>query len=271
MKTWILSLLLCFLGADALAADDALTLAVNEGTTYRVPKAEIKARYDGIAEDLTRLLHHRVQVEPVVDYAELSAGLAQRRFVLAYVHPAQIAIRALRSGNYRLVALTKGYVDYRAAFLVPAASPLHTLADLKGRKLAAPDQDSITSWLVRATRRDALGADTSGSITYTRYQDAIPFMLEQGFADVGCSSSPTVVKAWLDKGGRVIGSSKAVPIKELVASSSLTPEQFKAVQDYFLNLEGNDAGRSRLQQIQSQGFIGFDETLLVGIGQWLGV
>jgi ABC-type phosphate/phosphonate transport system substrate-binding protein len=189
---------------------------------------------------------------------------------LAYVHPAQVSIRAVRSGSYHLLALTKGYVDYRATFFVPASSTVRTLADLKGKKVSAPEQDSITSWMVRATLRDALGAD-GAPVIYTRYQDAIPFMVEQGLADAGSSSAANVVKAWSDKGGRAIGTSKAVPIKHLLAASTLSPEQFKTVQDYFLNLEGGEAGRARLERIQVPGFIGFDEALLVGIGKWLGV
>jgi ABC-type phosphate/phosphonate transport system substrate-binding protein len=271
MKNWILSALLCCASIGASAADEPLIFAVNEGTTYRVSTAETKAKYDGVADDLSKLLRRRVQVEPVVDYAALTAGLTDKRFALAYVHPAQVSIRAVRSGSYHLLALTKGYVDYHATFFVPASSTLRTFADLKGKKVSAPEQDSITSWMVRATLRDALGADGASQVIYTRYQDAIPFMVEQGLADAGSSSAASVVKAWGDKGGRIIGTSKAVPIKHLLAASTLSPEQFKAVQDYFLNLEGGDAGRARLERMQVPGFVGFDESLLVGIGKWLGV
>jgi len=257
--------------AAPAATDPPLVFAVNEGTSYRVSSADTRAKYEGIADDLSKLLRRRVVVEPVVDYSALQAGLNDKRFGLAYVHPAQVSIRALRSGSYRLVALTKGFVDYRATFFVPAASTLRTLADLKGRRLSAPEQDSITSWMVRATLRDALGADTASQVVYTRYQDAIPFMVEQGLVDAGSSSASTVVKSWGDKGGRVIGVSKAVPIKHLLAAANLPADQLKAVQDYFLNLEGAEAGRARLDRIQVPGFVGFDEALLVGIGKWLGV
>lgn len=271
MNKWIAPLLLLCASIGARAADEPLIFAVNEGTTYRVSSADTKAKYDGVADDLSKLLRRRVQVEPVVDYATLATGLAEKRYALAYVHPAQVSIRAVRSGSYHLLALTKGYVEYRATFFVPASSAARTLADLKGKKVSAPEQDSITSWMVRATLRDALGADGASQVIYTRYQDAIPFMVEQGLADAGSSSAPSVVKAWGDKGGRIIGTSKAVPIKHLLAASSLSADQFKAVQDYFLNLEGGEAGRARLERLQVPGFIGFDEGLLVGIGKWLGV
>jgi len=271
MTQWIFALLLACVSLTATAADEPLIFAVNEGTTYRVSSAETKARYDAIADDLSKLLRRRVQVEPVVDYAALAAGLAEKRYGLAYVHPAQVSIRAVRSGSYHLVALTKGYVDYRTTFFALSTSKLNSVGDLKGRKVASPDKDSITAWMVRATLRDALGSEAAGELIYSRYQDAIPFMVEHGLADAGSSSSASVVKAWTDKGGKVLGTSKPVPIKHLIAASTLSSEQFKALQDYFINLEGSEAGRARLERIQVPGFIGFDEALLVGVGKWLGV
>jgi len=270
MYRFLICLLLSLVSLAARAAEDPLVFAVNEGLSFRVLGSETKARYEAVADDLSRLLRRKVQVEPVGDAATLTAGLAEKRYALAYVHPAQMSIRALRAGTYRLVALTKGYLDVRATFFVPATSPAKTLADLKGRAIAAPDQDSITAWMVRATLRDALGS-SAGSVIYTRYQDAIPFMVEQGLADAGITSAPAVLKSWTDKGGRVLGTSKAVPIKHLLASASLPADQFKIVQDYFLNLEGSDSGRARLERIQVPGFVGFDEAVLLGIGKWLGV
>lgn len=270
MQRLLIGLVLSLAALATRAADDTLVFAVNEGTSYRVTSTETKGRYEAMAEDLAKLLRRKVQVEPVAENSTLAAGLADKRYALAYVHAAHLSMRAMRAGGYRLVALTKGYMDTRATFFVTAGSPAKTLADLKGRSISAPDQDSITAWMVRATLRDALGS-TAGNVIHTRYQDAIPFMVEQGLADAGSSSAPAVLKSWTDKGGRVIGHSKAVPIKHLLASASLPPEQFKTVQDYFLNLEGSDSGRARLERIQVQGFVGFDEAVLLGIGKWLGV
>lgn len=272
LSKWLFALLFSFLSLSARAgADGVLVFAINEGATYRISAVDTRAKYEAVADDLSKLLHRRVQVEPVTDYASLSAGLAEKRYDLAYVHPAHVSIRAIRSGNYHLVALTKGYTDYRTTFFVASGSPLRGIGDLKGKKISAPDQDSITSWMIRATLRDAIGGNSANDITYTRYQDAIPFMVEQGLADAGGSSSGGVVKAWSEKGGKLLGTSKAVPIKHLLAASSLPADQFKLVQDYFLNLEGGDVGRSRLEKLQLTGFTGFDESLLVGIGKWLGV
>jgi phosphonate transport system substrate-binding protein len=249
----------------------ALTFAVNEGVTYRVSSDETRSHYAAIAADLTKLLGQPVTVEPVADYKALRKGLSDKAYDLALVHPAHIAIGAIKSGHWQLVAVTKGYEDYRASFLVRADSPLKTLADLRGRKLGAPDEDSITAWMVRATIRDALGDPKQVTTTYTRYQDAVPFMVENTFTQAGATASNGIVKDWVGKGGRVLARSKAVPIKQLIASPNLAPDQVQKLRAYFIGLDSTDEGRRKLEPLKVQGYAAYDADALLAIGTWLGL
>src|SRR5258706_14990539 len=181
----------------------ALVFAVNEGVSYKVPLEEVRGRYAAIAADLSKLLKQPVTVEPVGDYPSLRRGLAAKAYDLAMVHPAHISIQALKGSGYRLVVVTKGFQQYRASFLVSADSPLTSLADLKGRKLGAPDEDSITAWMVRATLRDAKVDPGQVAITYTRYQDAVPFFVENNLTQSGATAANSLVKAWQAKGGKI--------------------------------------------------------------------
>ena len=63
--------------------------------------------------------------------------------------------------------VTKGYQKYQASFLIRADSPLKSLSELKTMRLAVPDEDSITAWMVRATLRDAQLDPKAMNITYT--------------------------------------------------------------------------------------------------------
>ena len=249
----------------------ALVFAVNEGVTYRVSNDEIRARYSAIAADLTKLLGQTVRVEPVGAYPALRKGLAEKAYDLALIHPAHISIGALKSGNYKLVAVTKGFTEYRASFLVRADSPIKSLADLKDRKLGAPDEDSITSWMVRATMRDALGRADAVTYTYTRYQDAVPFMVENTFTQSGATAANAIVKQWQEKGGKVMAKSKPVPIKHLIANAALGAEQIAQLRDYFTTLDSTEAGRKKLEPIKIQGYVAYEEAELLKIGTWLGL
>ncbi|MFZ2652319.1 MAG: phosphate/phosphite/phosphonate ABC transporter substrate-binding protein [Burkholderiaceae bacterium] len=267
------------IGAAALAAlamlgtpaQAALVFAINEGVTYRVPAEEIRLRYAAIAADLSKLLRQPVQIEPVGPYPLLRKGLADRTYDIAMVHPAHLSIEAMKNSGYRLIAVTKGYQQYSANFLVNADSPIKSLADLKGRKLGAPDEDSITSWMVRATLRDALGDASQVSYVYTRYQDAVPFFVENHLTPSGATAAGAVIKAWEAKGGKVLAKSRPVPIKHIIASPTLPAELTEKLRDYLLALDSTEDGKKKLEPTKFQGFAAYDEVAMLAIGAWLGL
>ncbi|AEG91478.1 phosphate/phosphite/phosphonate ABC transporter substrate-binding protein [Ramlibacter tataouinensis] len=269
MRSFIATLLFALAAGHAAAQAPApLVFAVNEGATYRVNPGATAERFHDLAEDLSRLMKRKVRIQPVVDYKELVEGLNEQRYDLAYVHPAHHSIRAMSKG-YRLVALTKGFTEYRASFLVPANSPLKTIAELKTAKVGAPDEDSITSVIMRATLREALGEVPT--VSYVRMQDAVPFMVEHGLVASGVTASRTVVKDWQDKGGKVLFSSKPVPIKHMIASPRISDAQREQLTAYFVGLEQSAEGKKRLENLNVGGFVEFDQNSLTGIGKWLGV
>ena len=253
------------------AAAQAWVFAINEGVTYRVSNDEIRGRYAAIATDLGRIVGQTVQVEPVGEYPKLRKGLTDKAYDLALVHPAHISIAAIKNSGYRLVAVTKGYQDYRASFLVPANARYKTLADLRGLKIAAPDEDSITSWMVRATLRDALGDAKAVTMSYTRYQDAVPFYVENTFTQAGATASNALVKQWEASGGKVLAKSRPVPIKHLIAGPGVSAEQLVQLREYFTTLDSTEAGRKKLESIKVQGYAPYDETELLKLGSWLGL
>jgi len=249
----------------------ALVLAVNEGVTYRVSNDEIRAHYAGIAADLGKLLRQPVTVEPVGDYNALRKGLETRAYDLALVHPAHVSIAAIRNNGYHLVVVAKGFEKYQANFLVRADSPLKSLAELSGKRLGAPDEDSITAWMVRATLRDANLDATTVNMTYTRYQDAVPFFVDNWLTHAGATAANGVIKDWQAKGGRVLAQSKTVPIKHFIASPAITAEQLIAVRDYLIGLDSSDEGRKKLEPSKLRGFMPYDEPTMMALGKWLGV
>ncbi len=265
--------LLCaaLLAAAPWAWAQGLVFAVNEGVTYRVSNDEIRARYVGIAADLSKLLGQPVRVEPIADYPVLRKGLTDKAYDLALVHPAHISILAMKNSGYQLVAVSKGFQNYSASFLVRADTPLKQLSDLRGRKLGAPDEDSITAWMVRATMRDALGDAKAVAMTYTRYQDAVPFMVQQTFTQAAATASNAVVKKWEEGGGKVLAKSKAVPIKHVLAGPNINAAQLEQLRAYFIALDTTEEGRKKLEAIKIQGYAAFDTAALLALGTWLGL
>jgi phosphonate transport system substrate-binding protein len=257
--------------AFAPLAHANLVFAINEGVTYRVPAEEIRARYAAITADLSKLLKQPVTIEPVGAYPALRKGLAEKAYDIAMVHPAHLSIEAMKKSGYKLIVVTKGFQEYSANFLVKADGPIKSLADLKGRKIGVPDEDSITSWMVRATLRDALGGPDQASFLYTRYQDAVPFFVEHNFTPVGASAAGSVIKAWQAGGGKVLAKSRPVPIKHIIASPNLSPELQERLRDYLLALDTSEEGRKKLELIKYSGFARYDDAAMLAIGTWLGL
>lgn len=256
--------------SHAQVTPQPLVFGINEGVTYRISASEVRERFREIGEDLAKLLKRPVRIEYMDEYVQMGKDLEAARYDLAYVHPAHYAIRAIDKAHYHLVAVTKGYIEYKASFLVRGDAPYKSLADPAIHQIGMPDADSITAWIVRATLRDALGPSAKKlRLRYTRYQDAVPFMIEYGFAEVGATAATAVIKEFTDKGGRVLLQSRPVPIKELIASPNLPAQDFAHIQQYFLGLELTEEGQRRLAKLGYKGFANYDEGALLNTGRWL--
>nr|MBP6764968.1 PhnD/SsuA/transferrin family substrate-binding protein [Rubrivivax sp.] len=107
--------------------------------------------------------------------------------------------------------------------------------------------------------------------TYTRYQDAVPFMVEHTFTQAGATASAAVARQWQATGGKVMAQSRPVPIKHIIASPALSAEQVTQVRDYFVALDSTEAGRKKLEPIKVQGYATFDHAALMKLGDWLGL
>ena len=261
---------LAFLLLTGAPARGELTLAVNEGVTYYVTPQEIRQRYKDLAVLLGETLRTTVKVVPVDQYPVLRKGLDEQQYDLAFVHPAHHSLVSLRDGKYRLVALTKGYTDYKARFFIRKDASIKRASDIKGSRIVMPDPDSITAVITRATLRD-LGVDaTKAEIRTTRYQDAVPFFVENGFSDVGVTGSAAVAKQWQEKGGVVLIESKPVPIKHMIASSRMSEKDVRKVRELMLSLDKTDAGRKILENIGYKGYEIGDEQQLGALTKWLG-
>ncbi len=266
---WLTAALgLGLLGSTPARAE--ITLAVNEGVTYFVTAQEIREKYRELAEALGKTLKTTVKVLPVDQYPVLRKGLDEQLYDLAFVHPAHHSLISLRDGKYQLVALTKGFTDYRARFFTSKGAPMKQPGDMKGKRIGMPDPDSITAVITRATLRD-LGIDSGkAEIRTTRYQDAVPFFVENGFSDVGVTGSGAVAKAWQEKGGAVLLESKPVPIKHMIASTKMNANDVQKVRDLMLGLEHTDAGRKILAKIGYKGYESGDQQQLAALTKWLG-
>jgi ABC-type phosphate/phosphonate transport system substrate-binding protein len=106
---------------------------------------------------------------------------------------------------------------------------------------------------------------------YTRYQDAVPFFVENNFTLAGATAAGSVIKAWQTGGGKVLAKSRPVPIKHIIASPNLPPDLVEKLRDYLLALDTTEEGKKKLEPTKYSGYARYDEAAMLSIGAWLGL
>src|SRR5258706_6308809 len=145
-------LALALAAPTARAAD--LVLSITEGITYYQTNKEIQAKFAPLADLISKAIKRPVRMVIVSAYAEEREGLDRQEYDLAFIHPAQVALAAIKSGKYRSVAWTTGYTDYSVMLLANKDQPITKLEDLRVHTIVRPDPDSITARELRAKIAD---------------------------------------------------------------------------------------------------------------------
>ncbi len=256
-----------------------LVFAVTEGVTYQATPKEIRDKFAPIADVLARATGRRVRMVLVPGYNDVRAGLATQEFDVAFIHPAHVSMAEIKAGRYKSVAWTTGFTEYTVSMLMLPGTPLKALGELKGHTLVTPDPDSITAVMVRAMLRtdnikwtaDRDPPPATVRVITTRYQDAVPFYLENGFAMVAATAANAVVKGWTDKGGKVLVKSKPVPIKHFIASSTMAPDEQARIRDALVGLRDAKGGREALEIVGYKGFLVPNPQVETAAIEWLGL
>jgi ABC-type phosphate/phosphonate transport system substrate-binding protein len=259
------------LGLPSRAANaQELVLAINEGVTYQDggPAGE---RYRPLIQMLSKELKQNIRLMTVDKYSAFEKGLADGKYDLVFIHPAQVGLQAVKRDGYVGLATAKGYTDYRARVMVAKNSPLKTLQDLRGKKIGVPAVESITTTMFTAALRELGFPHPEDAYTATRYQDAVPFMVENGFVDAGVTGSGKVAQAWATKGGRILAETKPIPIKQFLASGKMSDADREKVRTLLLGLSETEAGKATLAKIGMTGFVPWNTAVMNEAAARLGI
>lgn len=238
-----------------------LVLAVNDGASYH-DGGSVSERYKPLQELLERELKRPVKVQSVEKYADFDKGLADERYDLVYIHPAHIGLRAVKNGKYVGIVTARDYTDYRARVMVKKESPLKSMQDLKGKKIGVPNPETITAVMFSANLNELGFVHPEKSFTATRYQDALPFMIDNGFVDAAVTGSDAVARQWLEKGGRIIGETKPIPVKQFLVSTKLNNTERTKIQDLLLKMTDTELGKAALKKLSMKGFVPWNDVVM---------
>jgi ABC-type phosphate/phosphonate transport system substrate-binding protein len=259
------------LACGAVISAQALVIGVTEGVTYRATDNEIEARFDAIAKVLGTATRQPVKVQVISSYNGLRDALKKGQLDLAFIHPSHIAFEAIKGNGFKAVAWTSGYTEYKVSLLCKEPQPIQDWAMVSGKAFVTPDPDSITAVMTRAMLAEHRLKPTDVKLQTTRYQDAVPFYVENGFAAYGATASGSVIKAWKDKGGKTCAESRPMPIKQWIASPRLDPSVANVLRDALLGLDQTEPGRRALAASGYKGFVAPSDEQEKKLILWLGL
>lgn len=205
-----------------------------------------------------------VTVQIFANTDELSTALAEGKVHMAWITPLAFVQATQKSAD--VVGLMKamrqgGGLTYRAAFIVKKDSPLKSLADLKGKKVAWVSKSSTSGYLFarELIRKEGENPDTYfSSETFAGDHPSVCKAVREGKADVGATfaAEPGAGKALVPNGCEdagpvsdftVVASSKDLPNEVIAAGPAFDLRRQNEVTVAFAKMSKNDQGKAVLK------------------------
>ncbi len=268
MKILVAGLALWAASQGALA--QGLIMGVSEGTSGGLDHAQVVTKYQGLADVIGRSIKQKVNVVFAREFSALEEGMKTGRYDFVIARPSDYPARGLRDYGYKFVASAKP--DGQCFIIVPKDSPIKTLAEAKGKKLALPEPAAYMTKFCRAELRTQ-GFDTSGpNVQYVREQGAVAFYLDNKFAELGgVASYSGVAKKWEKDGGRILHKSVPQPYFPLIAGKKVSTAQVEAIQKSLVAMKDNEAEQAVLKTVGIKEFDVTSEKRLKDLLTWLGL
>lgn len=257
-------------GVGAQPQAQQLVLGISEGTSGGLDHAQVIAKYQGLAEVVARAMKARVSVVFAREFKQLEEGMQTGRFDFVMARPSDYPARGMRDYGYSYIASTKP--DGQCFIIVPKGSTLKSIADVKGKRIALPEQVAYMSRFCSAELRDQGIRLDKENVQFVREQAAVGFYLDNKFADIGgVASYSGIAKKWEKDGNRILHKSVAQPYFPLVAHKRIRPEQIKAIQAELLALPDSESGQEVLKRIGIQQFDTGSEARMRELLKWLNI
>lgn len=246
-----------------------LIFAINEGGSGNLDATEIFLRYEDFLKIVDKALGARLTMVAVRDIHVLQRSLETGAYALVLSRPADVLAQAVRDYGYSPVVVSSE--SAHALFIVNKDSPLHTIADVRGKRIVTPDRYAYMWRIANAMLRDNQITMGREQVRAMRDQAAIAWSMENNFFDVGvvASFSPAG-RTWEKRGGRVIAISREVPNTPVIASRKISPAQIGKLRDALTALDSTEEGKAILKRINVAAFKPASPQVFVDLLGWLG-
>lgn len=220
---------------------------------------ELQRKFKPLGEYLARETGLDVQFTPVSDYAAVVEGLVTKKIDLAWLGGFTYVQAKLRSkgGVLPIVQRTEDE-KFISKFVVPADSPVKSLAELKGKNFAFGSPSSTSGHLMprHFLLAQAVNPETDfRNIAFSGAHDATVAFVASGKADGGVLNA-SVLDKLIEKGDanaariRVIATTPPYHDYNWTVRPGLDPVLVKKLTDAFLKLDPANPAQKELMDLQ---------------------
>ncbi len=226
MKTFLLCCVFLASFATATGSSAQLRLMVASDPSHEDSFSKVAAL--GYGDSLGKQLGKSVQMVPTAHLTDVMRATRAREFDV-FVGPSQVAASALEHG-YRLI----GNTGRDEIYVLVVHSSITSLADLKGKKIYLPQQDSIYSYLGRGMLNEAgFSLKNFSEVMFRQTSGAGLIAVSAGIARATVAKRSDYddwTKQQVNHASHVLIESKPVPGGvTLVAKDELAPELLQKV------------------------------------------
>lgn len=243
----------------------------------------LEAKVKPLEEYLTKKLGRKVEVTMATDYSTIVEAMASKKVDIGIMPPAaylqareQGAAKALLTSQLGATNEQTGKPEegkmtktFKAEILVKADSDIKTLADLKGKKIAALNPASASGYIYPVAEMKEIEVDPVKSSTVTTVNDIPSEMTavlsgQQDACFVFQGARNVFAKKFegkdLFKELRVLYLTKGNIPNDAIAVSPDMPEDLqKAITDAFLTMKDDEAGKTAMTMWSHKGYEAADE------------
>lgn len=167
---------------------------------------------------------------------QLDEGDVQAAFLGTYIY---LNARKKHPIKCILKPLNNHFEPYfRSVIVTRTDSPFHSIADLKGKRLALPSPLSFSgNWLPRYEfKKYGLTISDLDSVHYFDHHHTVIYQVLRGNFDVGVVKD-RVAYEFINKGIRFLASSEPIPGSPIVVKSDLDPKIIDAIKGALLQID----------------------------------
>lgn len=255
-----LTLLLLYLFTAPIAwADDDPGKQMVMGVYSYIQPSAVASKMLPLVEHLESTLNqqgeqYHIELKIYPDYESAIQALAAGEVDFARFGPVSYVIAKERNPTLRLLAMESngGSKLFNGVIAVPEGSPIRSLQDLAGRRVAFGARQSTTGrFLSQALLvEQGISASMLSGVDYLGRHDRVAFALAAGDFDAGAMNENTFNKYRFDKGLRKLAQFPCVT-KPWIARSGLDRELYFSLQQALLSLDDPAA----LKAIKRNGFV----------------